>query len=240
MILDKDFHIFNISKDGVLTLNKEKERMWYENNKLEKTLYIPKEIDGVVVKIVDLKMRHNDFFRWIIFAEDSEVEIIEKCCFVGIFSVSKVVLPKTLKIIKDLAFSACCRIITMELPDGLEEIGYGCFSDCTNWEWNKKIPKGIKIIKEKTFEGCEKIEGELIIPDNVEILEDQCFWGISKINKITLGKNIKKIGWGVFSNCFIFNDLEIPSSVEYINEKAFRYIALVESKFINHSEFKNF
>ncbi|MGL4951066.1 MAG: hypothetical protein ACRC4M_04530, partial [Mycoplasma sp.] len=46
--------------------------------------------------------------------------------------------------------------------------------------------------------------------------------------------------WGVFSNCFIFNDLEIPSSVEYINEKAFRYIALVESKFINHSEFKNF
>lgn len=81
------------------------------------------------------------------------------------------------------------------IADGITEIGYSAFRDCT----------GLK---------------EINIPDSVTVIEDEAFANCTSLTQITLPKNLKEIKGAPFYNAGI-TSITIPYSVEKINNIAF-------------------
>lgn len=71
-------------------------------------------------------------------------------------TVSKVHIPATVKNIGTYAFSGCKSLTELELPDGLESIGYGAFAKSGIKEI--KIPESVKSIGQDAFLGIEKVQ----------------------------------------------------------------------------------
>ena len=75
------------------------------------------------------------------------------------------------------------------MPEKLESIGQGTFSECTNL---KKIT----------------------LPEEVVNLGRYAFSGCSKLSEVKLSKNLQKIGYGAFLNCEKITKIEIPKSLK--------------------------
>ncbi|MGL4950656.1 MAG: leucine-rich repeat domain-containing protein [Mycoplasma sp.] len=237
--MNKNKHqFFEIEENNILKANYNKIRTYFEKKSKDGILYIPKEIDGVIIKKVDLNLVGINFIKEIIFADDSEVEEICRRCFFSLGGLERVILPKELKKIDHNNFTLCHKIITLELPDSLEWIGVCCFIQCYNWEWSQKLPKNLKLIGSSAFKHCHKIKGTLIIPDKVEVLGSQCFGATKEVKEILLGKNIKKIGWAVFDGCCLTKNLIIPESTKIISNGAFERLEFKGGKIINNSKCK--
>lgn len=108
------------------------------------------------------------------------------------------VLPQT-KEIASLAWIKMDKLEKIVLPDGLEEIGYGAFANCSSLHsitlpssvtklggasfsftalTNIIIPEGLKLIPEYTFAGCIHLEWVTILPGLETILKNafaQCY-----------------------------------------------------------------
>lgn len=133
------------------------------------------------------------------------------------------------------------NIVNLNLPDSIEIICDGAFSNSTNnlKIENIKFPKNLKIIGNYSFHGnnisvlelpqnLEKIDNdafskniirEVIFPDSVNEIGVNAFSG-NIINSVKLPKNIQKISYGVFSHNRI-KDIILPDSVLKIEENAF-------------------
>lgn len=83
----------------------------------------------------------------------------------------------------------------ISMPDSVQSIGQGAFSNCTRLR-NVKMPDGLQRIEEDTFTCCENLKS-IIIPDSVLY-----------------------IGYGAFSHSGL-SDLTIPDSVTKIESTAF-------------------
>lgn len=66
-----------------------------------------------------------------------------------------------------------------------------------------------------------KIEDELIIPETITEIGDNAFCHFNQIQKISLSKNLKKIGFSAFFGCELIEEVDIPDSVTDIGEYAF-------------------
>ena len=103
-------------------------------------------------------------------------------------------LPTTLKKAGACAFS-CNTLTEIELPEGIEYLGYRCLRRTT-------------------------IESELRIPDKVTHIGNECF-DSSRFTSIILPGNITCIGDGTFMDCPNLHYLEIPEGVTKICAYAF-------------------
>ena len=163
-------------------------------------------------------------------------EASTKCLISG--KVKKIVLPNTMKRIDDEALSGLFTIEKINLPESLEYIGRGNFSETKIKEL--KWPSSVTTIEEGMFSygDIEKIEipntvthiknsaffgtqlKEIYIPDSVVEIEHDTFYDCNKLAKVRLSNNIKKIN----NNMFWRNDFEtidIPESVVEIGSDAF-------------------
>ena len=130
-----------------------------------KSIIIPKEIDGLLVTSIGEKVFQNT-------------------------SISKVILPKSLKAILKNAFYSCSQLTHIDLPDGLVHMGFGCF--------------------EKS--GLKKIN----IPDSVYQIKYNCFWGCKNMTSAHIGKNLSTLESNVFRDTAI-NTLIIPENVQRVS-----------------------
>ena len=63
--------------------------------------------------------------------------------------VEHIKIPSTVRALPKSAFSECYNLKTVELQEGLEEIGAGCFYDSRIKEI--VIPSSVKSVEEKAF-----------------------------------------------------------------------------------------
>ncbi len=141
--------------------------------------------------------------------------------FYGAFSnctaLTSIEIPASVETIEAAAFKGCSKLATVAFEKGsqLKTIGggydggsfYGAFSNCT---------------------ALTSIE----IPASVETIEAAAFKGCSKLATVAFekGSQLKTIGggydggsfYGAFSNCTALTSIEIPASVETIEEAAFK------------------
>lgn len=73
-----------------------------------------------------------------------------------------------------------------------------------------------------------KVE-HLKIPGTVKEIEDKAFWNVAGIEKITIGEGCKRIGMGAFYLCETVK-IDLPESLEVIEDYAFRRSSLMEIK----------
>ncbi|MDE7452748.1 MAG: leucine-rich repeat protein, partial [Paramuribaculum sp.] len=109
------------------------------------------------------------------------------------------IIPPTVRIIRNDSFRNCKFTGKLILPEGLEEI------------WGD------------AFNGCS-ISGHLIIPNTVKRIDGGAFRNCTGFTELTLGTSLEYISPSVFSGCVgLTGELKIPDSVTHIGEDAFSY-----------------
>jgi len=158
-----------------------------------------------------------------------------------------VVIPDNFNInnrcVKVIAIDECVfcdnkSIISIALPDSLQEIGIGAFQDASISDII--LPPFLKVIGGSAFEGTSISEivlppklqilgngtfgktqlKEIEIPSQVKTIGKDCFSGCQRLSEVHLNDGLIQIGENAFNDCNI-HEIDIPESVKSIGDDAF-------------------
>lgn len=132
---------------------------------------------------------------------------------------SKLALKRGTKGIGDYAFNGCENLISIIVPESMENIGEGAFEYCHSLT-SLDIPIGVKNIGNGAFQNCYGLTS-IIIPDNVPTIGDNAFQNCSGLNSVVIGKNVSKIGERAFEYCYGLTNITLPAKIAMIGSKAF-------------------
>ena len=117
--------------------------------------------------------------------------------------------PVGCNVVPASCFSECASLVTIEVHDGITEIGKSAFKNCTNLT-SIEIPLKVEIISENMFEGC------------------------TGLFEVILSEKIKTIGEYSFYNCKLLTSITFPSRVDLIYKGAFQGSGLQSVIFDNN------
>ena len=154
------------------------------------------------------------------------------------------------QIICDNAFSDCCSLSSIVIPDSVTSIGNGVYYDCCSLEYIY-IPKSVICLKGNPFYGwngklecfslnfmyeCDILfnkdksriisfrnqkQTSYVISNSVTSIGDHAFYGCSSLSSIVIPDSVNSIGEGAFLNCSSLSSIVIPDSVNNIRRGAF-------------------
>ena len=153
----------------------------------------------------------------------SSLEIIEQYAFSGCSGLSSIIpedgagrTPSVIRI-DSYAFENCTNLKDIIIPESVQAIGKAVFAGC-NSLISIQIPRKITDLEESTFSGCSSL-------DNVYFSSDLsiasfCFDGCKKLHKINWS-NICSIGNGAFRDCSSLTDFVMGKKLNQLNNYAF-------------------
>jgi len=100
-------------------------------------------------------------------------------------------------------FTECRKLVSIEIPDSVTDLGWGTFMNCTSLV-RVKIPKHVK-----------KIGWWL-------------FWGCSSLTEVEIPTGVTEIGSNAFLGCVNLRYIKLPESVKTVNGSAFLYSGCVD------------
>ena len=110
--------------------------------------------------------------------------------------ISEITLHENTKVIATDAFSACDRLKSVYLPNGLISINGGAFANCYSLK-------------------------SIIIPDTVTDLSSTVFWYCSSLSSVVIGSGITDIWSSTFSGCENLESVVIRGKITTISSGAF-------------------
>ena len=145
------------------------------------------------------------------------VEEIGEGAFSGVEGLKEIIIPGTVKVIQQDAFSYNSEIEKVTIMDGVESIGDYAFYGC---EKIKEIdmPDSIVSIGHDAFRECINLSS-IKLSDNVKEIKTQTFYGTENLKEIELPSNLEYIGGNVFAYSGITN-INIPETVMFIETTA--------------------
>lgn len=121
----------------------------------------------------------------------------------------------TLTVLPNQAFSFS-GIESVELPDGLEEIGQGAFESCEQLSRILRFPKNLKVIGADAFAQCRNLEG-IELPDGLERIANHSFSYCERLGgTLVLPESLLEIGEFAFEGASFHGDLVIPRHITII------------------------
>ena len=122
------------------------------------------------------------------------ITTIDLCAFKSRTSLTKVIIPNSVKEIGAEAFCGCGSLkkVNFEESSQLAEINYGVFSNC------KKL-------------------SEITIPNSVTTIGEDAFCSCTSLNSVTIPNSVKTIDANAFWNTSLKN-VTIPSNCGYVKE----------------------
>lgn len=126
---------------------------------------------------------------------DDIAEKIAQAAFMGC-SVEEVVMPDSVKMICNEAFSSCKYLKKINLSKNLQKTtnqlgNNACFKKCERLK-GIEIPAGIKEIPNMMFFGCRELS-EVVFHDGLEVIGTSAFASCRNLEKINLPKTVKRI-----------------------------------------------
>ena len=126
---------------------------------------------------------------------DDIAEEIAQAAFMGC-SVEEVVMPDSVKMIGNEAFSCCKYLKKINLSKNLQKItnqlgNNACFKKCESLK-GIEIPAGIKEIPNMIFFGCSELS-EVVFHDGLEVIGASAFASCRKLKKVSLPETVKRI-----------------------------------------------
>ena len=147
------------------------------------------------------------------------VSMIGSRTFAGNYELLSVELPDGIVEIGDSAFSECRQMYMVELPAGLIKIGDNVFASCS--KLNKaELPDGVKKIGNSAFAYCGSLT-EMHIPDSVEELGNDMFTCCDSLRTVNIPRLIEEIPESMFYGCGQLRSCSIPETVRSIGKRAF-------------------
>ncbi|MBP5322305.1 MAG: leucine-rich repeat domain-containing protein [Bacteroidaceae bacterium] len=131
-------------------------------------------------------------------------------------------IPSTLQRIGNYAFG-CGSLETINLPEGLEEIGRRAFylQDGTSKLYGIKLPSTLKSIGYRAFAYCKNLEA-ITLPEGLEHLGESAFQGCTGLVTVNLlyEKELDRYNYGVFQNCTglekVIVGTKVPRILDYM------------------------
>lgn len=110
------------------------------------------------------------------------------------------------------------KLKTLEIEEGITEIGYEAFRGCSGFTGELKIPESVVKIYGGAFNNCSGFTGDIIIPNNVTWIGGDAFYNCSGFNgKLYLGESLERISDAAFSGCTnLTGTVTIPGTVTLI------------------------
>jgi hypothetical protein len=165
---------------------------------------------------------------------DSVTRIGEKA-FENCYCLLSVEIGNSVTSIGDLAFAGGLHnLFSLTLGNSVKTIGKSAFSDCGLT--SIILPESLIEIGEQGFESCPLIS--IIIPDSVTTIGNYAFTRCRGLLSASLGKSVRFIGYGAFSNCTSLPSIIIPSSVTSLGQEAFRYCKSLRNVVLGKSSVK--
>ena len=134
--------------------------------------------------------------------------------------IESIELPDGLVEIGTDAFSQCRKLEGIELPDGLERIGHYCFLYCDRLGGKLVLPESLLEIGERAFEGAA-FHGDLAIPRHVKIIPTGAFMNAGFDGGLTLPEGLTEVGAVAFADSHFQGELKLPNSLDTIGDAAF-------------------
>lgn len=211
-----------------------------EENRIEKKLAIPSEVDGILITCI-----YKNAFANLKSLEEVEVpdsvETIGRGAFSGCTSLQKVNLPQRQIQIAEDAFEdtpigkACDSGAwylgrhlmkadkeiqgVLRIEEGTLSIADCAFKDCVNLE-KIMLPDSIQSIGRNAFEGCAGLK-EIVMPETLNALGAGAFLGCGSLRTFVVPKGISRLERAVFKNCASLQEITLPDTLKAISFDCF-------------------
>ena len=139
--------------------------------------------------------------------------------FSGVEGLKEVIIPGTVKVIQDDAFSYNTEIEKVTIMYGVLSIGKSAFKSCSNLK-EIIVPDSVVEIGQEAFYGCYNLTS-VQLSNNIETLEAFTFRYCNNLTTINIPNNLKSINADVFTGCTSLDNLTIPAGVTYIDSTSF-------------------
>ena len=132
--------------------------------------------------------------------------------------------------VTNIATGAFARatLANITLPDTVQTIGNGVFSDCLNLK-TVTLPQSLTSIEQYAFYGCKKLAG-IALPDSLKSIGRNTFEGCSSLTEIAIPQGVTELDGKMFGRCTALKSVTIPQSVANISVFAFADCASVTIK----------
>ena len=147
------------------------------------------------------------------------VTAIGEGAFADLSGLKTIIIPGTVKEIRQNAFRNNADLENVILQEGVEVIGDRAFQECGNLK-NVELPESLIEIGASAFFRCSSINN-IIIPSKIEIINAYTFYYCTSLTNIELPEGLQMIGSMSFGECNSLEEIYIPGSVNSINSTAF-------------------
>lgn len=135
-----------------------------------------------------------------------------------------ITFSQKLTAIETRAFEKCENLVTITLPDCIENIAAEAFNECNSLT-KINIPKSTSEIGQEAFCKCLSLKS-ITIPSSVDAIGYCAFEGCHNLATLTFeggsdASNLTSIDGGAFNNCSALKSLVLPSSLRTLGESAF-------------------
>lgn len=195
------------------------------NSGISGELHLPEGLEGIGGAVFDGARLTGPLIL------PSTLNYYENMGFSG--TIGTLVIPPKITAIKDLAFagSGCTKV---EFHEGITEIGGAAFRKA-QISGELVLPPNLKYIGGEAFNGTKITR--IIFPESLKVIEDgHAFSDCPYITGVVeLPKNVSRIPYNMFENCYNITGLVIPEGVDLIEICAFKGCSSIGS-IVCHAE----
>lgn len=105
--------------------------------------------------------------------------------------ITGVVMSEGITTVSSGAFSDCCLLASVEMPDSVKKIGSSAFFNCDSLKNIDFLSCGISRIESGLFSNCDGLTN-IVIPENILYLSSDAFWDCKNIKQIYISSSVLK------------------------------------------------
>ncbi|MBO7475119.1 MAG: leucine-rich repeat protein [Ruminococcus sp.] len=190
------------------------------------SLIIPDEVDGVSVVSI-----YNSIMGELLINEMKSLKIGNniKTVPAGLFSncraLESVELGEAVEIIENGAFYMCSSLANVKFNEGLKTIGNAAFSQC-GIKNNLRLPDSLESVEAGAFMHSGDFRW-VIAGENLRSIGNAAFSGNTSLIGAELNEGLTELGESAFENCYLMENVNIPSTLTTIEKKTF-YNTIIE------------
>ena len=182
-------------------------------------LIIPDSIDGHTVTSIGESAFYQRTFQGELILPDT-VKVIKEWAFAWEGFSGNLTIPDSVTEIGAYAFYNSGFTGNLNVSDNVLKIGRWTFASC-GFSGILDLPARLNRIENGVFSDC-KFTGDLIIPENVMQIGNKAFDECKFDGVLQLPNSLTQIGNGAFDGCKFDGVLQLPNSLTQIGDEAFR------------------